>query len=109
MVDVEPHDRDGVDEPAEHAAEDPEQQAPTHGPSCQAPQAPNQVPKIIIPSMPMLTMPTRSAHRPARPAIRIGIVRRSVVPDRAGRGEVVGVGDDARDGEQHEAARAPVR
>ncbi len=52
---------------------------PTHGPHFQAPTAPNQVPKIIMPSMPMFTTPTRSAHRPARPARRIGIVNSRVV------------------------------
>ena len=33
-----------------------------------------------MPSMPMLTMPTRSAHSPARPASRIGTVDRIAVP-----------------------------
>ena len=34
---------------------------PHHGPYCQAPQAPNQEPRIIIPSRPMLMIPERSA------------------------------------------------
>lgn len=34
---------------------------PHHGPYCQAPHAPNQVPRIIMPSRPMLTTPERSA------------------------------------------------
>ncbi len=33
---------------------------PTHGPHCQAAQPPNQVPRIIMPSRPMLTTPARS-------------------------------------------------
>ena len=52
---------------------------PVHGPNFHAAHAPNQVPRIIMPSMPMLTMPARSAHRPARPASRMGVVTRSVV------------------------------
>ncbi len=37
-----------------------------------APQAPNQVPRIMMPSRPMLTTPARSDHRPPRPASPIG-------------------------------------
>ena len=33
---------------------------------------------IIMPSMPILTMPTRSAHRPASPANKIGVATRIV-------------------------------
>ena len=51
---------------------------PHHGPNSSAPQAPNQVPRIIIPSRPMLTTPARSAHMPPRPASRMGTARRSV-------------------------------
>src|SRR4029450_10520019 len=42
--------------------------SPTTGPHLYAPQAPNQVPKIIMPSMPMLTMPERSLNTPPRVA-----------------------------------------
>src|SRR4029450_7690847 len=42
--------------------------SPTSGPHLNAPQAPNQVPKIIMPSMPMLTMPERSLNTPPRVA-----------------------------------------
>src|SRR5215218_8879867 len=42
--------------------------SPTIGPHLCAPQAPNQVPKIIMPSMPMLTMPERSLNTPPRVA-----------------------------------------
>ncbi len=31
-----------------------------------------------MPSMPMFTMPARSAHRPARPASRMGVATRMV-------------------------------
>ena len=43
-----------------------------HGPQCQPAQPANHVPRIIIPSRPMLTMPARSRQRPPRPASRIG-------------------------------------
>src|SRR5512132_154565 len=42
--------------------------SPTTGPHLYAPQAPNQVPKIIMPSMAMLTMPERSLNTPPRVA-----------------------------------------
>src|SRR5215210_5625306 len=42
--------------------------SPATGPHLYAPQAPNQVPKIIMPSMPMLTMPERSLNTPPRVA-----------------------------------------
>src|SRR5918995_3194086 len=42
--------------------------SPATGPHWSAPQAPNQVPKIIMPSMPMLTMPERSLNTPPRVA-----------------------------------------
>src|SRR5919199_2679838 len=42
--------------------------SPASGPHRSAPQAPNQVPKIIMPSMPMLTMPERSLNTPPRVA-----------------------------------------
>src|SRR4029450_11991868 len=42
--------------------------SPTSGPHLNAPQAPNQVPKILLPSMPMLTMPERSLNTPPRVA-----------------------------------------
>src|SRR5512132_2412121 len=42
--------------------------SPATGPHLNAPQAPNQVPKIIMPSMPMLTMPERSLNTPPRVA-----------------------------------------
>src|SRR4030095_16741955 len=42
--------------------------SPTSRPHLNAPQAPNQVPKIIMPSMPMLTMPERSLNTPPRVA-----------------------------------------
>src|SRR5215217_9549458 len=42
--------------------------SPAAGPHWSAPQAPNQVPKIIMPSMPMLTMPERSLNTPPRVA-----------------------------------------
>ena len=51
---------------------------PHQGPNSRAPQAPNQPPRIIIPSRPMLTTPARSAQMPPRPASRIGTARRSV-------------------------------
>src|SRR5215211_7260418 len=41
---------------------------PAIGPKRSDPQAPNQVPKIIIPSMPMFTMPDRSLNKPPRVA-----------------------------------------
>ncbi len=36
------------------------------------PKAPNQVPRISIPSRPMLTTPERSENIPPSPAMRIG-------------------------------------
>src|SRR5919112_4723580 len=42
--------------------------SPATGPHWSAPQAPNQVPKIIMPSMPMLTIPERSLNTPPRVA-----------------------------------------
>src|SRR4029450_10346115 len=42
--------------------------SPATGPHLNAPQAPNQVPKIIMPSMPMLTMPERSLNTPPKVA-----------------------------------------
>ncbi len=51
---------------------------PHQGPNSSAPQAPNQVPRIIIPSRPIFTTPARSAQIPPRPANRIGMARRRV-------------------------------
>ena len=51
---------------------------PAHDPHFQAPKPPSHAPTIIIPSMPMFTIPARSAHKPARPASRIGVATRSV-------------------------------
>src|SRR4029450_375275 len=42
--------------------------SPASGPHWSAPQAPNQVPKIIMPSMPMLTMPEPPLNPPPRVA-----------------------------------------
>ena len=54
---------------------------PTQGLSkVNAAHAPNQVPRIIMPSRPMLTTPARSDHRPPRPAIAIGMASRSEAP-----------------------------
>jgi hypothetical protein len=50
-------------------------------PNSSAPHAPHQVPRIIMPSSPMLTMPERSANRPPSPASRIGIAHRSIALD----------------------------
>src|SRR5690606_35965914 len=43
-----------------------------HGPDGNPAQAPNQVPRIIMPTRAMLTTPARCAHRPPRPARPIG-------------------------------------
>ena len=43
-----------------------------HGPYSQPHQPPNTVPRIIIPSSPMFTVPLRSAYRPPSPHIAIG-------------------------------------
>src|SRR4029450_1041238 len=51
--------------------------SPTTGPHLYAPQAPNQVPKIIMPSMPMLTIPERSLNTPPRVARYRGTNARS--------------------------------
>ena len=53
---------------------------PHHGPNSSAPQAPNHVPRIIMPSRPMLTTPALSAQMPPRPARRMGTARRNVDP-----------------------------
>src|SRR6266550_2316808 len=53
---------------------------PHQAPNSYAPQAPNQVPRIIMPSSPMLTTPARSAHRPPSPASPIGTASRSAAP-----------------------------
>ena len=47
---------------------------PCHGPNSMQPQAPKKVPRIIIPSRPMLTMPARSDQRPPSPARAMGSV-----------------------------------
>lgn len=46
-----------------------------------APQAPNQVPRISIPSSPMLTTPARSENRPPSPASMMGTAQRSMACD----------------------------
>ena len=51
---------------------------PAHEPHFQAPKPPSHEPTIIMPSMPMFTMPARSAHKPASPASRIGVATRNV-------------------------------
>jgi hypothetical protein len=57
------------------------QMIPAHGlPKFTVPQAPNQVPRIIMPSRPMLTTPARSANRPPSPARRMGTEKRSMAP-----------------------------
>ena len=50
--------------------------SPNQGPCCHANQPPNTVPAVIIPSRPMLTVPLRSDHSPARPAMAIGAATR---------------------------------
>src|SRR3954451_20792476 len=54
---------------------------PNQGPCCQANQPPNTVPAVIMPSSPMLTVPLRSDHRPARPAMAIGAATRIATPN----------------------------
>ena len=53
---------------------------PHQAPNSNAPQAPNQVPRMSWPSRPMLTTPARSDHRPPRPASPMGTASRSAAP-----------------------------
>ncbi len=54
---------------------------PAHGvPKVRAPQAPHQVPRIIMPSRPMLTTPARSDHSPPRAARPMGTARPTAAP-----------------------------
>ena len=62
-----------VEQAAGRAAEHAEHDARPR-PALPAGPGPNQVPRIIIPSRPMLTTPARSDQRPPRPASAIGTV-----------------------------------
>ena len=75
------------------------------GSTASRPSRRRTVPRIIMPSRPMLTTPARSDHRPAR----------SGQPDRHGEpegggdlahgGELIGPGDDAYEGDEDQRAR----
>src|SRR5262245_15977861 len=53
---------------------------PYQGPQLNAAYAPNQVPRIIMPSRPILTTPARSDQSPPRPAMAIGTAAASAAP-----------------------------
>ena len=64
LVDAEGDGGQGEEQTAEGAAERAATMA-AHGPQCHPAQPANQVPRIIMPSRPMLTTPTRSAEEAA--------------------------------------------
>ena len=80
--------------------------SPSQGlPEKYANAAPNQVPRIIMPSRPMLTTPERSDHSPPRPASAIGTASSIGRPERAARGQPVFTAQRADQREHDEAGQ----
>ena len=61
-----------VQQAADRADERRRTSSPAQDPTVEPAQPAPQVPRIIMPSRPMLTTPARSDHRPPRPARPIG-------------------------------------
>ena len=107
VVDAEDHRGDGVQQAAEHAHEDRAERRRPRRRSGSRSTPPPQVPRIIMPSRPMLTTPARSDQRPPRPASMIGMVAIEGRGDGARRGEVVGAGDHAQHGQSSRTPATP--